>query len=122
MMKTGLTFDEYVELCLKPPAETSRDFHAAAEAERDRMFPMTKAAASNHLRSRGYDCRPPMLDMLIEHGVVSLSQPDIWTRSDVNAAAEHFDACQIFLPFAAMCEAMGCRYANILRAMRGESV
>ncbi|MBA4028082.1 MAG: hypothetical protein C0511_18190 [Hyphomicrobium sp.] len=40
------------------------------------MFPMTAAAASHHLRSRGYDCRPAILDALIRQGVVTPAQPD----------------------------------------------
>lgn len=121
MQQIGLTFDEYVELCLTPLPEASPELHAAAETERDRLFPMTKVAASHHLRSRGYDCQPTMLDMLIEHGVLAPSHMDAWTMADVNAAAEHFEACRIFMPYVLMCETMGCRYANFLRPMRGAS-
>jgi len=88
-MGTGLTFDEYVDLRLKPPAGADRAFHQAAEMERDRIFPMNTTAASNHLRSRGYDCRPQMLDLLVENGVVTLSKPDVWAQTDVDAAAQH---------------------------------
>lgn len=117
-MRIGLTFDEYVELCLKPPAEASRAFHAAAALERERMFPMSAAAASSHLRSRGYDCRPAMLDMLVENGVVRPSRRDAWGLADVDAAADHLEDCQIFTPYAAMCRALGCRYAGFLRPLR----
>lgn len=53
-MGIGLTFDEFVDLRLKPPAGADRAFFQAAEMERERMFPMPLMAASNHLRSRGY--------------------------------------------------------------------
>jgi hypothetical protein len=51
-MGTGLTFDEYVELKLRPPVRADRAFHHAAEQEREQMFPMTTTAASHHLRGR----------------------------------------------------------------------
>lgn len=121
MTSIGLTFDEYIELWLKPPAEASLDFHAAAELERERMFPMPKAIASKQLRSRGYDCHPIMLDAMVEQGVVKTSDADAWSREDLEAAAEHLESCQIFTPLANMCEALGCRYANVLRSLRGGS-
>lgn len=82
------------------------------------MFPMSLTAASAHLRSRGYDSRPAMLEVLIKNGVVSPTEPDAWSQADVDAAAEHFEDCQIFTPYAAMCVALGCRYADFLRPLR----
>lgn len=117
-MGIGLTFDEYVELRLKPPAGADRAFRRAAEQEREAMFPMNTAEASNHLRSRGYDCRPAMLEVLVRNGVVKLAQPDVWTQADVDAAAAHFEECEIFVPYAAMCQALGCRYLDFLRPLR----
>ena len=70
-MGTGLTFAEYVELKLQPHSNADQAFHEAAEAERDEMFPMSLATAANHLRSRGYDCKPAMLELLIQNGVVT---------------------------------------------------
>jgi hypothetical protein len=101
--RIGLTFDEYVDLRLKPRAGVDLAFHEAAEIERNGMFPMATATASHHLRSQGFDCRPAMLDTLVEHGVVKPSKPDAWTRADVDAAAEHFKKCHIFVPYATMC-------------------
>lgn len=118
MDRIGLTFEEYVDLRLKPPAGADRAFQEAAEMQRDQMFPMALAAASTHLRSRGYDCRPAMLEMLVENGVVAPAKPDAWAQADVDAAAEHFEDCQIFVPYAAMCQALGCRYADFLRPLR----
>lgn len=118
MTRIGLTFDEHFDLRVKPRSGADPAFHEAAEAERDGMFPMGTAAASQHLRSRGYDCRPAMLDALIEQGVVKPSRPDAWTRADVDAAAGHFEECGIFVPYAAMCLALGCRYADFLRPLR----
>jgi len=98
MVQPGLTFDEYVDLRLKPLAGADRAFHEAAETEREQMFPMNLASASSHLRSRGYDCRPAMLETLIENGVVTPADPAAWTQADVEAAAEHFEECDIFTP------------------------
>jgi hypothetical protein len=114
MVPTGLTFDEYVDLKVRPRAGADRAFHEAADMEREAMFPMNLAGASSHLRSRGYDCRPEMLDVLIRNQVVTPAGPDVWSRADVDAAAEHFEQCEILTPYAAMCVALGCRYADFL--------
>ena len=50
MVRIGLTVDEFVDLKIKPRASADRAFHEAAEIERERMFPMTLAAAASHLR------------------------------------------------------------------------
>lgn len=118
MVQVGLTFDEYVELKLKSAAGADRVFHVAAETERRDMFPMALIAASNHLRSRGYDCRPAMLEALVKNGVVTPAAQDAWSQADVDRAAEHFEQCDIFVPYAAMCQTLGCRYADFLRPLR----
>ena len=97
-MGTGLTFDEFVELRLNPRAGADRVFREAAKQEREQMFPMHTTLASHHLRSRGYDCKPTMLELLVERGVVTLAEPDTWTQTDVDAAAEHFEDCEMFVP------------------------
>lgn len=118
MTRIGLTLDEHFDLRVKPRAGTDPAFHQAAQQERDRMFPMTIAAASHHLRSRGYDCRPAMLEALLEQGVVTPLQPDTWTQSDVEAAALHFEDAGLYSPYSGMCLALGCRYADFLRPLR----
>ena len=100
-MRIGLTFDEFANL--KP---------------RDETFPLSPPAASAHLRSRGYECKPAMLDLLIENGVVVPARPDAWSREDLNAVAEHFEQCEIFTHYAAMCQTLGCRYMDFLRPLR----
>ena len=87
------------------------------EESLEQMFPMTLKAASKHLRSRGYDCRPEMLEVLVSGRVVKPAS-DAWSRADVEAAAEHFEACEIFTPYAAMCQTLGCRYADFQQALR----
>jgi len=99
-MKIGLTFDEYVDVKLRPSARSDRAFREGAETERDEMFPMTTAAASTHLRSRGYDCRASMLKLLVENGTIKLAQPDTCTREDVDEAAERFEEHEMFVPYA----------------------
>lgn len=113
--RIGLTLDEYIDLRLTPPGCSDR---ARRTAEYMRgQFPMTTGVASGHLRSRGYDCRPVMLDALVEQGVVS-PKPDAWTQADVDAAADHFEGCEFFVPYAAMCATLGCSYADFHRALR----
>ena len=99
MMQIGLTLEE----CLK------------------HVFPMTLKAASKHLRSRGYDCRPEMLEVLIQNEVVRPANADAWSQADIDIAAIHFEACEIFTPYAAMCQTLGCRYAEFLLALREAS-
>lgn len=117
MTRIGLTLDEHFDLRVKPRAGADPAFHEAAQEERDQMFPMATAAASHHLRSRGYDCRPAILDALIRQRVVTLSKPDAWSQADVDAAADHLEEAGVFTPYAAMCMALGCRYADFLRPL-----
>lgn len=117
-MQIGLTLDEYVDLKVRPRKGADAAFQEAAEAERERMFPMTLAAASSHLRSRGYDCRPEMLDVLVRNEVVTPAGENAWSQADVDAAAGHFEDCDMFTPYAAMCQTLGCRYIDFLRPLR----
>ena len=113
-MRIGLTIEEYIELRLGPPSGADPAF----QAESEKLFQMNRASASNHLRSRGYDCRPPMLELLIQNGVVNPADSGAWVQADVDAAAEHFEEAEIFTPYAAMCQTLGCRYADFLRPLR----
>lgn len=118
MTRIGLTLDEHFDLRVKPRTGADPAFHEAAQEERDRMFPMATVAASHHLRSRGYDCRPAILDALVRQGVVTPSKPDAWSQADVAAAADHLEEAGIFVPYVVMCQALGCRYADFLQALR----
>jgi hypothetical protein len=116
--RIGLTLDEHFDLRVKPRTGADPAFHEAAQEERDQMFPMATVAASHHLRSRGYDCRPAILDALVRQRVVTPSQPDAWTEADVEAAALHFEDAGLYSAYSAMCLALGCRYADFLRPLR----
>ena len=70
--------------------------------ERERMFPMHLIAASGHLRSRGYDCRPAMLELLVKDGIVKPVGPEAWSQADVDVSAEHFEQCQLFVPYGSI--------------------
>lgn len=118
MTRIGLTHDEHFDLRVKPRTGADPAFHEAAQEERDQMFPMATVAASHHLRSRGYDCRPAILDALVRQGVVTPSQPGAWMQADLDAAADHLEEAGIFTPYAVMCQALGCRYADFLRPLR----
>ena len=50
-MGSGLTFDEYRELKLKPHSRADRAFHQAAEQSWEEMFPMQTVAASRQASS-----------------------------------------------------------------------
>ncbi len=118
MVPTGLTFDEYIQLKVKPRAGADPAFHEAADMEIEQMFPMTLTQASSHLRSRGYDCRPAMLEVLVRDKVVTPANANAWSQADVDAAAVHFEQCEIFTPYADLCETLGCRYADFVRPLR----
>ena len=117
MQRIGLTFAEYVMLTLRPRVGSDPAFWQPAELEAE-MFPMPLVVASNHLRSRGYDCRPEMLELLVRNKVVTPAGADAWTLANVEAAAEHFEDCELYTPYAAMCQTMGCSYAGFLRPLR----
>lgn len=87
-MGTGLTFDESIKLTAMPLAGADPVFVQAVEEDRERMFPMKLVVAANHLRSRGYDCRPASLELLIRNGIVTPADADAWSQADVDAAAE----------------------------------
>ncbi|MCB9865518.1 MAG: hypothetical protein H6816_02635 [Phycisphaerales bacterium] len=76
-------------LMLEPSAGADRAVQRAGEIERELIFPMTLVAASNHFRSRGNDCRPGMLEVLVRNKVVRPADPDVWSPADVDAA-DHF--------------------------------
>ncbi len=118
MARTGLSFDEFVNLRIKPLAGADPVFQEAAEMEVAELFPMTVGQASEHLRSRGYDCRPEMLDVLLRNKVVTPAAPNAWMQTDVDAAADHFEECGILTPYAAMCQTLGCSYADFVRPLR----
>ena len=118
MPRTGLTCEEFVNLKLRPPASADPAFHSAAETMAAELFPMTLLQASAHLRGRGYDSRPEMLELLVRNKVVNPTRPDAWSQLDVDAAADHFEDCSIYTPYAAMCQTLGCGYADFLRPLR----
>ena len=119
--RIGLTLDEYVELRQKPSAAEGRTLGTSEGYEPGPLFPMTTLAASSHLRSRGYDVRPPMLDLLVENRVVRLSQPGAWSQADVEVAANHFEQCEIFTPYVMASLALGFHFADFLRALNEAS-
>lgn len=128
-MRIGLTFDEYVDLkwraasegvgFLKCEPSKTPEFEPLGDDEpaQSQLFPMSTTQASGHLRSRGYDVRPSMLDLLVEDGVVKLAQKDIWNQADVDRAADYFEDAGVLVPYAAMCETLGCSYADFLRPL-----
>jgi hypothetical protein len=120
-MGTGLTFEEYIDLKLRPHSRADRAFHEVVDEAPGKMFPMALVSAANHLRSRGYDCRPESLELLVRNGAVTPAAPDAWSRADVDAAAEHFEDCNLLTPYAMMCVALGCRYSAFLRSLREAS-
>ena len=98
--RIGFTFDEAVEL----NHETS--------------LPMAVETVVDHLWARGYDCSPQKLEMMVKNKVVKPADLDFWSRVDIEAAAKYFERCGFFTPYAEMCQTLGCRYADFVRALR----
>ena len=100
-MSIGLTFDEFVNVKLRPTNEDVPK-HRSADARATKMFPMTTVEAANHLRSRGYDSPVDSLEELVEDEVVSLDADGKWTREAVDEAADFYERCELFVPYATM--------------------
>jgi hypothetical protein len=47
-MRIGLTFDEYIDLKLRPHSRADRAFHQAVDDAPEKMFPMATVTAANH--------------------------------------------------------------------------
>ncbi len=117
-MPIGLTFEEYVELKLMPPNHADRAFVTAAEHMRDEAFPMSLSQAAWHVRTRGYDCRPESLELLVKQQTVEPVDADAWTRADVDAVCDYFEQHGFYVPYAEACRVLGCSYASFLRALK----
>lgn len=100
-MTIGMTWDEFNEL-----------------RANDEPFPMSRKRASEHLRTRGYDCRPESLDLLAQNGVVTPLNRESWNPNDINLVAAYFEEHELFTPYAAMCQTLGCSYADFVRPLR----
>lgn len=64
-MRFGLTIEEFVELARKPIARGDR--------------PLTIEEAAEHMRQRGYCCRPESLEILVKDRQTEISNR-IWTQ------------------------------------------
>lgn len=115
---TGLTFEEYVKIKLTPAKEVKLPRHLLDRDYEAEFFPTNSSKTAGHLRSRGYDSLSPMMKMLVLNGVVKVPEPDGWTKADVDAAAQHFEECGLFTPYAAMCQTLGCRYYDFVKPLR----
>jgi len=117
-MPIGMTFDEYVELKRTPANIADPAIRRSAERLLKGGFPMTLAQAAGHVRTRGYDCGPQALKLLVEQGVIKIADSNRWSLAVVDAAADYFEQCDLFIPYAEMCQVLGCTYGDFYRALR----
>ena len=117
-MAIGLTFEEYVELKLMPPKPADRAFVTAAEHMREEAFPMSLSQAAWHVRTRGYDCRPQSLELLVKQQTIEPADVDAWTRTDVDAVCDYFEQHGLYVPYAEACRVFGFSYVSFLRALK----
>ncbi|MCH2126122.1 MAG: hypothetical protein MK165_15135 [Pirellulaceae bacterium] len=45
------------------------------------------------------------MEELVEDGVLSLDADGNWTREAVDEAADFYERCELFVPYATMCQA-----------------
>ncbi|MEZ6088633.1 MAG: hypothetical protein R3C05_11515 [Pirellulaceae bacterium] len=81
----------------------------SADARAAQLFPMKPVEVVNHLLARSYACRAESLQLLVWTDGIEPADYDVWTRADDDAAAERFEECESFTPYATMCWAPGCR-------------
>lgn len=101
-MRLGLTREEFVELKRKPIAC------------RDQSLTLEEAA--EHIRQRGYDCRPQSLMVLVT-GTLTETSNRIWTQELIESCCDWFETHLIFTPYVEMCRVMGFSYIAYLRAL-----
>lgn len=111
-MGIGLIFDEFVNVKLRPTNEDVPK-HRSSDVRAAKLFPMTTIEATNHLRSRGYDSPVDSLEELVVDEVVSLDADGKWTREAFDEAADFYERCELFVPYATICEAFG--WSNLKR-------
>ena len=102
-MTLGLTFAEFVEFERKPLVRSDH--------------PLTLAEAAEHIRRRGYDCRPQSLCLLVEGKLIEPADC-LWTKEKIEAACDFFETQRFFTPYVEMCRVLGCRYRSFLKALR----
>ena len=102
-MTLGLTFAEFVEFERKPLVRSDH--------------PLTLAEAAEHIRRRGYDCRPQSLCLLVEGKLIEPADC-LWTKEKIEAACDFFETQRFFTPYVEMCRVLGCRYRTFLKALR----
>ena len=100
-MTLGLTIDEFVRLGREPTLLSDQ--------------PLTLSDAAQHIRRRGYDCRPQSLSFLVEGSLVE-RVGHLWTKEKVEECCEYFEEHEFFTPYVEMCRVLGCRYAAFLMA------
>lgn len=105
-MRIGLTFEEFVELEHKPIARGEQ--------------PLTIEEAAEHIRQRGYCCRPQSLKLLMKGKPLEASNR-IWTQDLIESCCDYFETHEFFTPYVEMCRVLGCNYFAFLRALKDAS-
>ncbi len=105
-MRIGLTFQEFVELERKPIARGDQS--------------LTIEEAAEHMRQRGYCCRPESLKLLMKGRPLGASNR-IWSRDLIESCCDYFEAHEFFTPYVEMCRVLGCNYFAFLRALKDAS-
>ena len=102
-MTLGLTIDEFVRLGREPTLLSDQ--------------PLTLSDAAEHIRRRGYDCRPQSLSFLVEGSLVERVGL-LWTKEKVEECCEYFEEHEFFTPYVEMCRVLGFKYAAFLMALK----
>ncbi|MEZ6138285.1 MAG: hypothetical protein R3C53_25665 [Pirellulaceae bacterium] len=82
-MRFGLTIEEFVELEREPIACGEQ--------------PLTIEEVAEHMRQRGYCCRPESLELLMKGRPLEASNR-IWPRDLIESFCDYFEAHEFFTP------------------------
>lgn len=102
-MRLGLTIEEFTELDRKPIACDDQ--------------PLTIVEAAEHMRQRGYCCRPESLEIVLKDRQTEIWNR-IWTQELIESCCDYFETHQFFTPYVEMCRVLGCNYFTYLRALK----
>jgi hypothetical protein len=106
LMRIGLTLEEFVELERKPIARGEQL--------------LTIEEAAEHIRQRGYCCRPQSLKLLMKGRPLEASNR-ICSRDLIESCCDYFETHEFFTPYVEMCRVLGCNYFAFLRALKDAS-
>lgn len=116
-MMFGLTFDEFVEL-KRTASIPKHQLPTVVAQTKELAFPMTLVDAAEHIRRRGYACRPETLKFMVQQKMVEPVN-DRWLSTDVEVVCDYLEKHKLLMPYVEKCRVFGFKFVSYLRAMKG---